>query len=327
MADAVRARAKVVTEKVLVLGAGDVASLLDIGELIDHLASAFINLSAGRASAPPRTAAIAPAGLLGVMPAYVPGMGFVAKLVSVFPANHGHGLPSHQALITVFDEDTGRPVALLDGTVITSLRTAAASALSTRLLQRRGASVFAVLGAGVQGRAHLRALTSAFEPEEIRIASRQPDRARDLAKGDGRARAVDSFEDAVRGADVICCCTDSPTPVLRHAWLRPGAHVTSVGASREGPEVDPTTVAAARLFVESRVAFQPYPAGCHELQGVDPSRGTELGEVLAGSQPGRTSDEEQTLYKSMGHAVEDAAAANLVMLRAKEQSVGTVLRL
>lgn len=313
--------------ELLVLRADDVARLLDIGELIDQLAGAFVDLSAGLASAPPRTAANAPSGFLAVMPGYVPRMGLATKIVSVFAANHSHGLPSHQAVIAVFDENTGTPLALIDGTVITTMRTAAASALSARLLQRDDAAVLAILGAGVQGRAHLKAFDAALQPQEIRIASRDSDHAEALAEEHARARAAGSFEDAVRGADVICCCTDSPTPVLRHAWLRPGAHVTSVGAARGGPEVDSATVDAASLFVESLIAFQPYPAGCHEFQGVDARRATELGDVLAGTQLGRTSDHQLTLYKSMGHAVEDIAAADLVMRRAKEQSVGTMLTL
>lgn len=311
--------------ELLVLRADDVAALLDVGELVDHLAGAFVDLSAGRASAPPRTAAVAPSGLLGVMPGHVPGVGLAAKLVSVFAANHERGLPSHQALIAVFDEDTGTPVALMDGTLITAMRTAAASVLSTRLLQRRGATVLAILGAGVQGHAHLGAYTAALGPEQIRIASRNPEHARALAGRHAQAVTVDSFEEAVRGADVVCCCTDSPRPILRHAWLRPGTHVSSVGAAPGGPEVDSATVAAAGLFVESRVAFQPYPAGCHELQGVDPARAAELGEVVAGSRPGRTGDAQLTLYKSMGHAAEDVVAADLVMRRARERSVGTML--
>ncbi len=313
--------------ELLVLRAEDVTALLDVGELIDHLAVAFVELSANRASVPPRTAAFAPAGLLGAMPGHVPGMGLAAKLVSVFSGNHLVGLPSHQAVIVVFDESTGAPVALLDGTVITAMRTAAAAALSTRLLQRRGARVVAILGAGVQGRAHLEAVTSVLDASEIRIASRDRDRAAELAKSHRDARAVDSFEAAVRGADVVCCCTDSPAPVLHREWLSAGAHVTSVGVARGGPEVDPATVAAAELFVESRVAFEPYPAGCHELQGIDSARAAELGEVLSGVRPGRTGDEQLTLYKSMGHAVEDIAAADLVVRHARERLMGVTVRL
>jgi ornithine cyclodeaminase/alanine dehydrogenase-like protein (mu-crystallin family) len=131
-----------------------------------------------------------------------------------------------------------------------------------------------------------------------------------------------SFEEAVRGADVVCCCTDSATPILDSSWLSAGAHVTSVGANQTGPELDPETIRRGRLFVESRVAFQPPPAGAAELAGVDPSRATELGEVVAGSAPGRQDPDEITVYKSMGHAVEDAAAAGLVYRRARREGAG-----
>jgi ornithine cyclodeaminase/alanine dehydrogenase-like protein (mu-crystallin family) len=309
----------------LVIRADEVRELLDIERLIDELAAAFVELSAGRASVPPRIAAFAPAGLLAAMPGYVPGMGLEAKLVSVFAANHERGLPTHQALIVVFDETTGSPVAFIDGTVITALRTAAASALSVRLLRRRDARVLAILGAGVQGTAHLDAITAVADFTEIRIASRNRDHAEQLASRHARAATVGGFEDATRGADVVCCCTDAAFPILDREWLAPGAHLTSVGASPGGPEVDGSTVAAATLFVESRVAFLPYPAGCHELQGIDPARAAELGEVLAGSRPGRTREDEVTLYKSMGHAVEDAAAAALVIPGARQRGMGTLI--
>jgi ornithine cyclodeaminase/alanine dehydrogenase-like protein (mu-crystallin family) len=128
--------------------------------------------------------------------------------------------------------------------------------------------------------------------------------------------AVESFEQAVRGADVVCCCTHASEPVLRREWLSPGAHVTSVGAALDGPELDPETVRAGLLCVESRVGFSPPPAGSFELQELDPAQAVELGEVLAGTRPGRDDDEQITVYKSMGHAVEDAAAAGLVLERA-----------
>jgi ornithine cyclodeaminase/alanine dehydrogenase-like protein (mu-crystallin family) len=124
---------------------------------------------------------------------------------------------------------------------------------------------------------------------------------------------VGSFEEAVRGADVVCACTSAAEPVLKRKWLDPGTHVTSVGSSMEGPELDRETITAGLLVIESRVAFQPPPAGSHELQGLEPSEAVELGEVLAGTHPGRSSAEEITVYKSMGHAVEDAAAAALVL--------------
>jgi ornithine cyclodeaminase/alanine dehydrogenase-like protein (mu-crystallin family) len=307
---------------VLVLSADDVVSLVDIGALIEHLATAFVHLSRGVASAPPRSAAVAPAGQLAAMPGYVPGMGLTTKLISTFPDNRDRGLPAHQGLIAVFDEYTGTPVALIDGTLLTALRTAAASALSAKVLVAREPRVLAIVGAGAQGRAHLDVFAQIFQLDEIRIVSRNADHARQLSQQLGHARYVDAVEDAVRGADIICCCTASLTPVLNHAWVIPGAHVTSVGT---GPEVDPKLIGMAGLFVESRVAFQPYPAGCRELQGVDSTRAAELGEVLGGLKPGRSQDDQITFYKSMGHAVEDTAAADLVVRRAKEQSRGTVV--
>jgi alanine dehydrogenase len=293
---------------VLVLSQEEVVRLLDVDLLLPRLERAFVELSAGRASVPPRVAASVPGlGLLAAMPGYVDGV-LEAKLVTVFP---GHD-PSHQALIAVFDGETGTPRAVMDGTHITAVRTGASSAVATRALAREDARVLAVLGAGVQGRSHLDAVRRVRAFAEVRVASRSFDHAQALAEETG-ATAIESFEDAVRGADVVCCCTHASEPILRREWLAPGAHVCSVGASQEGPELDPQTVSAGLLCVESRVAFQPPPAGAFELQGLDPEAAVELGEVLSGTRPGRASAEEITVYKSMGHAVEDAAAAALVL--------------
>jgi ornithine cyclodeaminase len=307
---------------VLVLSQEDVRRLLDVETLIDRLAEAFAELSAGRASVPPRVAAFVPErGLLAAMPGYVGGV-LETKLVSVFE----RAAPSHQAAIVVFDAEDGSPVALLDGTWITAMRTASASALATRLLARENARVLAVLGAGVQARSHLQAVSLVREFEEVRVANRDPAKAQALAAELG-ATAATSFEEAVRGADVVCACTHSSRPVLRGDWLSPGTHVTSVGASLEGPELDEATVAAGLLAVESRIAFEPPPAGAVELQGLDPEAAVELGELVSGTRPGRTSDDELTVYKSMGHAVEDAAAASLVLEAARREGVGTTVEL
>jgi alanine dehydrogenase len=312
---------------VLVLTREQVAGLRDVDRLIDALADGFVHLSAGDVSVPPRVAADAGAGYLGVMPGFVPGVGLSAKLVSVFARNQAHGLPSHQALIVVFSAETGGPVAVMDGTHITAMRTAATSALAARVLARDDASVLAIIGAGVQGAAHLDAVSRVRAFRSIRVASRDFGHAVELAARDARAVAVESFEDTVRGADVVCCCTDAPSPVLAHQWLAEGAHVSSVGASRFGPELDALTVSAAAVFVESRVACSPPPAGTHELAGRDPSTVSELGEVLAGSRPGRTSADALTVWKSMGHAVEDVVAARLVLDAARDAGVGTVVAL
>lgn len=269
------------------------------------------------------------AGLLAVMPAHLAGDagGLEVKLVSVFPGNHSRGLPSHQAVIALFDDATGSPVALMDGTYITAFRTAAASALATRVLAREDARTLAIVGAGVQGRSHLEALTRARAFSEIRIASRSLAHAEALAAGHPGAVTAPDFESAVRGADIVCVCTDSDSPVIRFEWLAEGAHVNSVGSNVRGGELDAETCARGRLVVESRVAFQPPPAGAHELQGLDPEAAAELGEVLLGTRPGRTSASELTIYKSMGHAVEDAAAARLVFDRARREGAGRTVSL
>jgi ornithine cyclodeaminase/alanine dehydrogenase-like protein (mu-crystallin family) len=235
-------------------------------------------------------------------------------------------VPTHQALIALFDEVDGSPLALLDGTGITAVRTGAATAVSVRVLAREDARVLTILGAGVQGRSHLEAVARVRDFDEIRIASRSHGHAEALAREAG-GTAVESFEEAVREADVVCCCTDASQPILRRAWLSPGAHVTSVGASRGGPELGTDTMRAGQIAVESRVAFQPYPAGAHELQFLDPAAAVELGEVLAGTRPGRTTPLQLTIYKSMGHAVEDAVAARLVHERALAEGVGTRIEL
>jgi len=314
--------------ELLYLSRADVERLLDIDAMLDALGKALVVYSSGIASVPPRAGArVGDRGILGAMPGYVPGIALEVKLVSVFPANHDHGLPSHQGLIMVFDEDTGTPLAVMDGTYITAIRTGGTAAVATRTLARDDASVLAILGAGVQGGSHLETFPRVRDFKEIRLASRNPDHARALAARHPGARVADSFEAAVRGADVVACCTDAREPILRREWLKPGAHVSSVGGTW-GPELDAETISAGRVFVEWRgAATNPPPAGAAELQGVDANSLTEVGEVLAGTRPGRISDDEITIYKSTGHAVEDAAAARLVYDRAKAEGAGVSLEL
>ena len=313
--------------EVLVLPRAEVERLLDLDRLLEELEVAFRAISDEATSVPPRTASFAPGGLLGVMPAWTPGT-LEAKLVAVFPGNEKHGLPSHQALIALFDEGTGTPLAILDGTHITAVRTAAGSAVATRLLAPPGAEVLTILGAGVQGRAHLDLVPRVRDFQEIRVASRDLGRAQALAATHPAARPVNGFEEAVRGTNVVCCCTDALDPVLDAGWIAAGAHVNSVGGSPRGRgELPVDLVRSASLFVESRVTFQAPPAGAPELKGLDPGRATELGEALAGRRPGRRSDGEVTVYKSVGHAVEDACAARLVYDRARAEGAGTLVEL
>jgi ornithine cyclodeaminase/alanine dehydrogenase-like protein (mu-crystallin family) len=313
--------------ELLFLSRADVEQLLDVDAMLDALASALVAYSSGKASAPARTSVRLEHGLLGVMPGYVPGAALESKLVSVFPGNDEHGLPSHQALIALFDEHTGAPLALMDGTYITAIRTGGTAAVAARVLARKDAKVLAILGAGVQGWSHLETFPRVRDFKEIRIASRNRERASDLAAHNPRAHVALSFEDAVRGADVVACCTDAREPILLREWLEPGVHVSAVGGTF-GPELDRDTVRDASIFVEWRgAATNAPPAGAPDLQGVDPSRVTELGEVIAGTKPGRRTRDEITLYKSTGLAVEDAAAAALVYERATRDGVGTKLPL
>jgi alanine dehydrogenase len=312
---------------VLCLDAVQVESLLEAESLFAALAEAFKALSSCDVSVPARISAEVPdTGFLAAMPGYVPGMGIAVKLVSVFPRNHDRGLPSHQALIALFDPDTGTPLCVMDGTYITAFRTAAAAALTAKLLAREDATVLTIIGAGVQGAAHLRLLPQIRQFSAITVASRNHEHAQRLAAEQSGARAVESFEEAVRGADVVCLCTHSGQPVVLAEWLKPGAHVTSVGYSPPEGELDPEVARRESLFVEGRIAFNPPPAGCGELAGIDPDTATEIGELLLGLRPGRRSEDEITVYKSMGHAVEDAAAASIVYRAAVEQGVGRKLR-
>ncbi|HLQ14762.1 MAG TPA: ornithine cyclodeaminase family protein [Candidatus Eisenbacteria bacterium] len=314
--------------ELLYLSRADVERLLDVDAMLDALGKALVIFSSGITSVPPRAGArVGERGLLGTMPGYVPGVALEVKLVSVFPGNHHHGLPSHQGVIMVFDEDTGAPLALMDGTYITAIRTGGTAAVAARLLARDDASVLAILGAGVQGGSHLETFPRIRDFKEIRVASRDPDKARALAARHPSAVVVDSFEAAVRGADVIACCTDAREPIVRREWLKAGAHLSSVGGTW-GPELDAATIAAGRVFVEWRgAATNPPPAGAAELQGLDAGSITEVGEVLAGTKPGRVSRDEITIYKSTGHAVEDAAAARLVYDRARAEGAGITLEL
>ena len=312
----------------LVLSRAEVETLLDLEALVDALAEAFVDLTEGRASMPQRVAAFSGHGLLGVMPAYLPSANMLeTKLVTLFERNAGTELPTHQAAIAVFDPERGAMTALMDGTYITATRTAAGSALSARLLAREDARVLAICGTGVQARTHARAVSRVRPIEEIRIAGR--DRAKvDALAAEVGGKSAESFEDAVRGADIVCATTHSPEPVIRRAWLAPGAHVTSVGINPDGSELEDAAVGDASVFVESRDAvLAPFPAGANDLRGLDPARLTELGEVLNGTRPGRTSAEQVTVYKSVGVGVMDAAAAALVLGAAAERGAGIQVEL
>lgn len=305
----------------LLLSGDDVASVLDGPQLLEPLARALASYSAGAAQSPPRAAAAAGSGWLAAMPAYLPQLALAAKVITVFPANSSRGLPSHQGMIALFDDENGRLLCVMDARHITAVRTAAVSALSVRALARPGARVLTVLGSGEQARSHLRLVPTVREFSEVRLAARNQRRAEALAVEVPGCTVLASFEDAVRGADVVLCCTDSAEPVVQLSWLRQGVHLVSVGMGRE---VDEFTLREGHLFTEWRGAVSsPPPAGAVELQGMNPDAVTELGEVLARVQPGRLSSDEVTVFKSTGLGVEDAAVAKVVYEAARSQGLGT----
>jgi len=290
---------------VLILSADDVRRAIDRPALVTALEAGFRALSDGQLDVPPRTQVTTPHGVLLIMAASMPGRCTAVKLVSVFHGNAARGLPSHHAVVTLFDRDTGAPVASMDAADLTAMRTAAAAVVSIKHLARRDRAVVAIVGGGAVGVAVEAMLDTLPAISRAVIAPRTDIRSH------------------VAQADVVCLCTAASEPVIEAGWIKPGTHVVSVGYRPPGSELPDDLIRSARLFVESRVAFDAPPAGCAELHGLDAGRGAELGEVLLGRRPGRTRDDEITLYKSMGHAMEDLVAANLVYERALALGLGT----
>jgi ornithine cyclodeaminase/alanine dehydrogenase-like protein (mu-crystallin family) len=319
----------------LVLSRADVERLIDLDRLREAVAGAMADLSAGRVSMPSRIAAIVPErdALLAAMPAYLPSSGALAtKLVSLFPRNTDR--PTHQAVIVVFDPDNGSPLAVMDGEAITAARTAAGSALATDLLARKDPYRLVVIGTGVQARAHLRAVSRVRKFGSICVVGRDREKAEALAKELGASAYVD-IQQALREADVVCACTHSKEPVVRREWLKPGAHVNSVGYNTAGREVDGATFRDALVVVESRAAaLAAPPAGSNDIamaiaEGAMTREHVhaEIGELVSGARPGRTDATQITLYKSVGVAVQDAAAAAMVLEAARTAGLGRTIEL
>jgi alanine dehydrogenase len=303
--------------------------------LIETMHTALAEFSSGRVLQPLRTVLEVGAqhAFFGVMPAYLPQPGALGtKLVTVFASNLTIGLPSHLAVIVLLDSTTGELLSVMDGRYITEARTAAVSAVSARLLAREDASVLAILGSGVQARSHLVALTRVRPLKEVRVWSRTEAHRVSFAdemRGETTAaiRVAESPQQAVENADLIVLATAAREPVIVNEWVAPGAHIAAVGACRpDQREMDGALVGRARLFVDSRTGalneagdiVLAVREGCFE-----PSRiAGELGELAAGRVPGRTHPDEVTLFKSLGMAVEDVAAAHLAYVRATERGLG-----
>ncbi len=320
----------------LVLSCRDVEAALEIPALVDAVGKAMIDLSADAASMPSRHAATVSAvdGMLASMPAYLPSVqSLTTKLVTLFPRNKDRA--THQALICCFDPANGSPIALMDGTCITAMRTAAGSSLATRHLARSSSAVVAVLGTGVQARSHIEVLTAMGQGSTFLVAGRDRRHAEALAEelSDQRTvpvAAAPSIGAALAEADIVCATTSALEPVIRRAALRPGTHVNSVGYNPAGAgEVDADTLRDALVVIESSTALLPPPAGAVEFHRAI-TAGTfspedvhaELGEVISGTKPGRTDEAQITLYKSVGVAVQDAAAAAVVLAAAKWHGIG-----
>jgi ornithine cyclodeaminase/alanine dehydrogenase-like protein (mu-crystallin family) len=323
---------------VLILGHDDVIAALPPDACADAMAEVLAAHARGQAQMPLRSVVRfdGAAGFMGLMPAWRGGEEpvFALKTLCLMPGNPARGLDTHQGTVTLFDGATGVPRAILDASAVTAVRTAAVSAVATRTLARDDARVLAILGAGVQGKAHLQALVGVREFEDVRVYSPTEAHARAVAAaGDGLARVVSSAEDAVRGADVVVLATSAREPVLRRDWLEPGAHINAVGASQPSVrELDVDTVAACALFCDSRESLRN-EAGEYRLaleqgaiSGENHVRG-ELGEVLAGSAPGRLDADELTVFRSLGLAVEDLAAAQCAVTRARRMRIGTEVEL
>jgi ornithine cyclodeaminase len=314
----------------LVLSDADVRELLDMESCIDAMTNVLAALQRGELSMPLRSM-FRPDGtdnLMGLMPAHRGGADslFSLKEIAVLPDNPTRGLDPHQGGVLLHDGQTGELSALLNASAVTEIRTAAVSAVATRLLARPGSRAVGILGAGVQARSHVEAMRGVLQQPEIRIWSRTPARARALAESTGTL-AVGSLVEACAGADVVCTTTSAREPILSLDSLAQGAHVNAVGSSSpRARELDAQLVAAASLFVDRRESTLN-EAGDYllaaEEAGIGPEHiKAELGELLERLHPGRSSDEELTVFKSLGIAVEDLAAAELCVGRARERGVG-----
>ena len=297
---------------VLFLSEADVVACLDLGALLDALAGGFADVERGLVQSPGRPGVTVPErGFSLAMPAWRPGDLIAVKVVNVFDGNLAVGLPNHLAMITLFDPETGATTCVMDGTYVTAVRTAAAAALSARLLARADAKVATIVGAGVQAREHLRVLPLVRGFERINICSLVADDAQRLAERSPIAVGTTDVRAAVESSAVVCLATHSPRPVINASWVRSGTHVSSVGYFPPGGELPRDLLGVARLFVETVDAFEPAPVGCSELAGADRAAAAALGAVVLDAARGRPTDDEITVYKAMGIAMEDLVAANL----------------
>ena len=324
----------------LVLSEQQVQSLIDIDELIDALAQAHVQYSTGKAVMPVRLVVPLPQiqGRITSMPGFLTeDKALGMKVVTYFQDNPKNNLPAILATIMLFSAETGKIIATMDGSYITAIRTACASALATKALANPQNGVLGILGAGVQARTHIQALIRVRKIEKIKLYSPSGASAAAVKKEmESQVKcAIDvanSAEEAVRGADLVVTATTAKEPILRSAWLKPGVHINAVGSHRPDlREIDGATLARAKIIVDSRDAIM---AECGDIllalkekSIAENAIHAEIGEVLAKVKPGRTDQDEITLYKSVGIAIQDVAAANLVYRKALDKGVGTTVEL
>ena len=321
--------------KVLVLNKVDVQKLLSMPKCIELMEQALASLARGEVTLPLRPVIRIPKSpnAFAVMPAHSQSLSAIgAKLISVFPGNHGTSVDSHQGVVVLFDGQNGSPLALMDAASITAIRTAAVSGVATRSLARRDARTLAILGSGVQARTHLDAMLAVRSFDRVLVWSRTREHASAFVEGTQRSHrprieVVDDAASAVKRADVVCTVTAAREPVLQGAWLAPGAHVNAVGASLPTTrELDSEAVRRARVFVDRResalneagdllIPMQEGAISANHIQA-------ELGEVSIGRGEGRRNEEEITLFKSLGLAIEDLACAHYLHERARVEGTG-----
>ena len=313
-----------------------VTDLLPMPEAIDVMRHALRLLYQGDVVMPLRSMVVLPGGdrVMGLMPSYMGGIEALGvKVVAAFPANFGTEYDTHQGVVLLFDTERGLLRAVVDATAVTAIRTAAVSGLATDLLARPDAARLAIIGAGTQAHTHLQAMRAVRPIEHVRVFSVPEESARQFAARESAAHGIPvevaaSAQEAVADADIVCTVTTATEPVVRGAWLRPGTHVNAVGAyTPVTRELDSDLVAGARLYADRRESLLSeageflIPKG--EGRVGDDHVAGEIGEVLAGDVPGRTSPDQITLFKSLGIAIEDLASARHVYDRAKERGLGT----
>ncbi len=326
--------------KVLIVSQSEVRQLLPMAECIDVMADAFRALARGEAILPLRPVLWLPEkyGALGMMPGYLGDLQAMGlKVVSVFPHNHGTEYDSHIGAVLLYETKHGQLLSIIDASAITAIRTAAVSGLATRLLAREDAGDVAILGSGVEARTHLAAMLAVRPVRRVRVWSRRSDHCQQFAERASkrhnlRVEPVTTAQDAVEGADLICTTTSAPEPILLGDWIAPGAHINAVGSSVAFTrELDTAAVVRSRLYVDRRESTlneagdflfpkQEGAIGDDHIIG-------EIGELLLGMVSGRQSADEITLFKSLGLAIEDLAAASYIYRKAVETGVGTAVEL